>query len=118
MKWGMERIGDKTYFNGQHMKLYKVRTPVSIPDFAEALLAANVRVENVYVSEAADVGCRCFEGNYSLEDFLQKYKEIDHEDISAITWHISERDRIYFGGGEYLSLSTTEDIELDDIFQS
>lgn len=79
--------------------------------------SSDFSINNVYISEIGDIGSKMFEGNYSLDNFYLIYGRINKKDIETIRLDLQNEVMLYLSDNKYVSLSSSEDIELDDIFK-
>ena len=104
-------------FENEFIKGYDVQQSYDILNVIYKLQECDNEINSVYLAEIGDIGMKSFEGSYSLNNFLKKYNEINRNDISNVILHINNNCNLYLGGGNYISLSSTENIELDDLFR-
>lgn len=101
-------------FNGSFIKGYELSQKCDILNVIKIFQDSNVMINNVYVNENADLGLKTFQGNYSLDEFLIKYNLIK-KDIESVILSLDNNNRLYINNENYISLSSDNDIELNDL---
>lgn len=101
----------------KYTKIYKTTEKYDTIDIINKLQQNNINITNVYVVEDADLGMKSFEGNYSLNDFMLLYSRINKNDMASLVLYLENENKIYLGSGEYISLLSKNNIELNDLLE-
>lgn len=109
-----EKIGDNQRQN-KYSKIYKSSSTYDTMEIINKLLENNINIIRVYIVEDADLGMKRFEGNYSFDDFMLIYNKIDKNDISSLVLYLENEIKLYLGSGEYISMVSKDNIELNDL---
>lgn len=115
----LEKVIDrKDNDSGRFYKIYKTENSYDIMGIIERLKESQISISNIYVNEDADIGMKRFEGNYSLEDFISLYPQLNKEDLKSVVVDIDGQYKIYISNGNYISFTSAMDVELEEFINS
>ena len=110
----MKKISEKI-IGDSYLKIYKLDEDIGCIDLIEKLQNLNYNINSIHIYENADLGMKRFEGNYSLEDFLELYKRVDKKEIHSIVIFIDNDISIILSSSNCIGLSSPENVEFGDI---
>ncbi len=103
-------------FNDEFIKGYRLSQQYTTLDIVKFFQDAGILIKNIHVSENADLGMKNIQGNYSLDDFLNKYNLIK-KNIDSIMLSLDGNNQVYVSNDNYVSLMSKNNIEIENLFE-